>query len=59
MEDPAAEVIYAKNVDDTGSMHMCSKGDDGAVAYIRVDIANFAMCSGRSHGEALEVMNEY
>lgn len=29
------DLIYARDLDDTGSMHICSYGDDGAVEYTR------------------------
>lgn len=29
-----ASVIYMRDVDGTGSLHPCSKGDPGALAYV-------------------------
>ena len=30
-----ASIVYLKDKDGTGSMHVCAKGDKGAVAYVR------------------------
>ena len=32
--------VYARDLDGTGSMHMCSDGDEGSIAYTRKDIAD-------------------
>lgn len=29
-----APVVYLRDVDGTGSLHPCSKGDEGAIAYV-------------------------
>lgn len=35
---PMDEIVWARDLDGTGSLHMCSPGDPGAVAYATADI---------------------
>ena len=32
------QIIYARDIDATGSAHPCSMGDEGAYAYVREDL---------------------
>ena len=36
--EPEDEVIWARDLDGTGSMHMCAPEDEGARMFIREDI---------------------
>lgn len=31
------EIVWLRDLDGTGSMHPCSKGDPGAIPYQRID----------------------
>ena len=33
----ASELVYLRDLDGTGSMHVCASGDDGAIAYAPAD----------------------
>lgn len=35
--DKFAPVVFLRDVDGTGSLHPCLKGDPGAIAYVPVD----------------------
>lgn len=54
--ETSAEIIYARDLDGTGSMHICSKEDPGAVAFGDLDshddksVAWDMMCKARAEG---------
>lgn len=41
--------IYARDLDGTGSMHICSKGDPGAVWFIREDVVAEMVADQKRH----------
>lgn len=40
------DIVYLRDIDGTGSMHVCNGVDPGSVAYVRHDLTGFDLASG-------------
>lgn len=54
------KVIFARDIDETGSMHVCSKEDDGAIPFVSIDVLDSALGSGDDEAiKILDWLSEY